>query len=126
MFNIKKMGVGLTSPFVYLPATSGETIVAGEALVLSSGKPTKCGATAKPAYVALGPDDGNGTVPCVEVQSYMEFQTTLSAVGTALNVGDKVTLHTDGLQVTATTASGVATIKRIDGQAVGDTVIVSF
>ena len=72
MFNIKKMGVGLTSPFVYLPATSGETIVAGEALVLSSGKLTKCGATAKPAYVALGPDDGNGTVPCVEVQSYME------------------------------------------------------
>ncbi|WP_294854271.1 hypothetical protein [uncultured Oscillibacter sp.] len=129
MFSTKKMGVGLTAPFVYLPGTAGETITAGEALVLSGGKLTKCGATAKPAYIALGPADGNGTVPCAEVQSYMEFQTTLSAApaeGVTLAPGDKVTLSADALQVTATTESGVATIKRIDAQAVDSVVIVSF
>jgi hypothetical protein len=129
MFSIKKMGVGLTTPFEYLPGTAGETITAGEALVLASGKLTKCGATAKPAYVALGLADDNGDVPCAEVQPYMEFQTTLSAApaeGVTLAAGDKVTLDAGALQVTATTTSGVATIKRIDGQTVGSVVIVSF
>ncbi len=59
----------------------------------------------------------------------MEFQTTLSAApaeGVTLAPGDKVTLSADALQVTATKASGVATIKRIDAQAVDSVVIVSF
>lgn len=126
MFSIYKMSVGTTAPFKYLPRTADETIEAGEALALASGKLTKCGATAKPAYVALGPADANGIVPCAEVQPYIEFLTTLSADGAALNVGDKVTLGADGMQVTATTESGVANIKGIIETAAGGEVIVSF
>ncbi|BAK99588.1 hypothetical protein OBV_23900 [Oscillibacter valericigenes Sjm18-20] len=126
MFSIYKMSVGTTAPFKYLPGTAGETIEAGEALALASGKLTKCGATVKPAYIALGPKDDKEVVPCAEVQPYMEFLTTLSADGAALNVGDKVTLGTDGMQVTATTTEGVATIKSITETAAGGEVVVSF
>ena len=44
----------------------------------------------------------------------------------AIGVGDKVTIHTDGMQVTATKTSGVAQIVALDGQAVGDRVVVKF
>ena len=48
------------------------------------------------------------------------------ASGTTLAVGSKVTLHTDGMQVTATTTGGVAEITSIEGQTVGDAVTVKF
>ena len=41
-------------------------------------------------------------------------------------VGDKVTIHTDGMQVTATKTSGVAQLVRVDGQTVGSVVVVKF
>ena len=44
-----------------------------------------------------------------------------------LNIGDKVTLHTDGLQVTATTTSGVAEIvSKLSAAASGDQLVVKF
>ena len=63
------------------------------------------------------------------VQDYMEFETTLAvapADSATIGVGDKVTIHTDGMQVTATKTSGVAQIVALDGQAVGDRVVVKF
>ena len=92
-FILAKMDVGLTPPIEHKPVTESESIALGEALVLSGGKLTKCGATSRPTFVA---------------------------------VGNKVTLHTDGLQVTATTTSGVATITYIAGQTVGSLVRVRF
>ena len=44
----------------------------------------------------------------------------------SVNIGDKVTLHTDGMQVTATTASGVATVVGRVGTGVGDMQYVRF
>ena len=59
----------------------------------------------------------------------MEFETTLGvapADSATVGVGDKVTLHTDGMQVTATKTGGVAEITGIDGQTVGSRVTVKF
>ena len=86
------------------------------------------GATVKPSYIAVGPADMHGMTPVIAVQAYMVFETTLSAAAGegGLRAGSKVTLSADGLQVTATTASGVAEIVSIDGGAVGDTVLVKF
>ena len=123
---LSRMDVGQTPPIKYLPMTDGESVALGEALVLSAGKLTKCGATAKPAYIAVGVKNTAGDVPVIAVQSYMEFGTTLQAAGDALKKGDKVTLHTDGLQVTATTASGVAEIVSMQGTAAGSYVLVKF
>ena len=42
-----------------------------------------------------------------------------------LKAGDKVTLHTDGMQVTATTTDGVVTVVDVNGAtAAGDEIIV--
>ena len=45
---------------------------------------------------------------------------------TSVKLGDKVTIYTDGLQVTATTTSGVAEVVGMDGTAAGSTVLVRF
>lgn len=129
MFTLAKMGVGLTPPIKYRTPKSGETITVGEALADSASGLTKCGAIAKPDYVAVGPVNSDGEVPVIKVESYMEFETTLSAApaeGVSLTPGTKVTLHTDGLQVTATTASGVAVIVAMEGTAAGSSVTVRF
>ncbi len=128
-FMLNKMEVGLTPPIEYRAVTANEDVVLGEALALSAGKLTKCGATARPEYVAVGPKDDAGIAPVVRVQDYMEFETTLSAApaeGVTLAEGTKVTLAADGLQVTATTTSGVAVITWLGGTAAGDPVRVRF
>ena len=127
-FTLARMDVGLTPPIEYQPVTDSESVTLGEALVLSSGKLTKCGATARPAFVAVGPAE-DGVAPVIRVQDYMEFETTLGvapADSATVGVGDKVTLHTDGRQVTATKTSGVATVTYIAGQTVGSLARVRF
>lgn len=129
MFMLSRMLVGNTPPIVYMQPTDGETYQVGEALKLASGKVTLCSGAVAPSHVCVGPIDDNGVVPCVEVQKYMEFETTLGvapADSATVGVGDKVTLHTDGMQVTATKTSGVAEVTGIDGQTVGSRVTVKF
>lgn len=129
MFALSKMKVGLTPPIEYKPATADESYVVGEALKVASGAVTKCTGATKPAYVCVGPANAAGEVPCVEVQDYMEFETTLGVAPTesaTVAVGNKVTIHTDGASVTATTTNGVAEVLAIDGQTVGSRVVVRF
>lgn len=129
MFMLSRMLVGNTPPIVYMQPTDSESYQVGEALKLASGKVTLCSGAVAPSHVCVGPIDDNGVVPCVEVQKYMEFETTLrvaQADSATVSVGDKVTLHTDGMQVTATKTGGVAEVTGIDGQTVGSRVTVKF
>lgn len=129
MFCLSSMKVGLTPPIEYKTATAGESYAVGEALKQSGGKVTLCSGTTKPEYICVGPANDAGEVPCVAVQDYMEFQTTLAvapADSATIGVGDKVTIHTDGMQVTATKTSGVAQLVRVDGQTVGSVMVVKF
>lgn len=114
-----------------LPTTASEVYKCGEALVISNGAVTKCGATVKPTHIAgcdyAAPATGQQPIPCVIIQSSYELITTVNADPSALKIGDKVTLHTDGLQVTATTASGVAEIvNKLSAKASGDQLVVKF
>ena len=65
-------------------------------------------------------------IPVIRVNKDMIFETTFAAAATSVKLGDKVTLHTDGLQVTGTTASGVAEVVYMDGTAAGDMCRVRF
>ena len=126
-FLLQRMDVGQTPPIEYLQATADEDVALGEALVTAAtGLLTKCGATARPEYIAAGPRDEHDCVPVIRVQDYQVWRTQLSAAGTSLKPGNKVTLETDGLRVTATTTSGVAVIVALEGTAVGDSVRVRF
>ena len=126
-FMMQSMDVGQTPPLEYRQAAAEETVVLGEALVTNAaGLLTKCGATAKTEYVAAGPQDEQDMVPVVRVQDYQVWRTQLSAAGADLKPGSKVTLDADGLRVTATTESGVASIVALEGTAEGESVRVRF
>ena len=56
----------------------------------------------------------------------MMFETAFSASATALKLGDKVTINTDGLTVTATKTNGVAEIVYMEGMDAGDMCLVRF
>ncbi len=112
----------------FLEAKAGEEITLGEALVLTDGALTRCGATAVPTYIAMGAKsagDENRTVAVCRVESNQVWEVPVTVAPSALKIGSKVTLHTDGLQVTATTASGVVTVVDLNGaSAAGDKIIV--
>lgn len=112
----------------YLDVKAAEAVSEGEALVLASGKLTKCGATAVPQFIAMASLDANATkrtIAVCRVEKNQVYEVPVSAAPTSLVVGSKVTLNTDGLQVTATTESGVVTIVDLNGATVaGDKVVV--
>ncbi len=101
--------------------TADESFKFGEALVLSSGKLTKCAATAKPQFIAgedyTAPASGARKISAYRVTGDMIFEAPVGADPAALKTGDAVTLSADALGVTATTASGVAKIYSLCGAA---------
>ena len=110
---------GVSNPFEYYLLTDAEGATEGEALVLASGRLTKCGATAIPEFISLKTQAAQSTsktpLPVVRVREDDELITTCTGTLTATNVGAKVTLHTDGAQVTTTTTSGVFVVSGLDG-----------
>lgn len=116
-------------PFEFLQMTDGEASVLGEALVQTSGKLTKCAATTRPQFVAAqaAAIATPGAIIAVwRVDDLTEWTTqSMATVATTLK-GTKVTLHTDGLLVTATTSSGVAEIGNTDGATTTSNVTVRF
>lgn len=116
---------------VRLPSKANEAYKFGEALVLSGGVLTKCGETAVPTHICgedyTAPASDNRDIVAEPVSADMIFEVPFSAAPSSVNVGDKVTLHTDGLQITATKESGVATIfDKNSAAAIGDKCLVQF
>lgn len=106
MFKIHHRLVGGVEPYEYKEVKTGEEVQAGEALVLATGKLTKCGATVKPEYIAMGKAK-NGIAPVIRVLPTTVFAATAQAGQNTLTAGSKVTLTADGMNVTATTTDGV-------------------
>ena len=130
MFRNIKTDDGHVAPFEKLPC-SAITPKNGMAMALSSGKLAIATGTNKPEFICVEEHESavsaGDLVTVVRVDHDTLYATTLSASGTSLNIGDKVTLHaSSGMQVTATTTSGVAEIMGMDGTGVGDTVYVRF
>ena len=119
MFKLHVVANDKTEVLERFPAT--EEIVLGELLKLSAGKLVKSGATEMPQYVA---ESGNrdGFVTVKRIYEDEIYETVLAADGASLKIGDKVTIHTDGLKATATTTSGVFEIVEIVDPAVGGAV----
>ena len=123
---------GAVTPFEYLPCDA-ITPKAGLALVLTNGLLALATDATAPTYICMKDADAAVTagtiIPVVRVDKDRIYETTNSATFSSAKIGQKVTLHTDGLQVTATTASGVAEIVDFDDKAesgAGGTVHVRF
>lgn len=122
---------GRVPPWEYLPC-SAITPKIGMALVLSSGQLAIATGTTKPTYISMVEKSAACTagdiIPVIAVQPDIVFECTNSASLNGVNVGQAVTLHaSNGLQVTGTTSSGVATIvEKTAGTGTGNRTLVKF
>lgn len=132
-FLIHSYGDGQPRPWEYLPCGAIQPKV-GMALYQSSGNLAIATGTTKPTYISMVEKDAACTagdiIPVVRIDDQMIFETSNSASFSDMNRGAKVTLHaSNGLQVTATTSSGVAEVVDYDDVAASGTggrVLVRF
>lgn len=128
-FLIQKVDGGRVPGIEYLPC-GAITPKVGMALVQTGGNLAIASGTATPTYVSMIEKEdacaAGDIIPVMRVLPDMTFETTFSAAASAVKLGDRVTLHTDGLQVTATKTGGVAEVVGMDGAAAGDKVQVRF
>lgn len=112
-------------PFVQIPAKAAESYTPGEVLVLTDGVAEKCTGTTVPSHICqkkLENAVAEDLLDCTVINAEQELEVPLSADGTGLKAGNKVTIGIDSLTVTATTDSGVFLITEVLGTAVGDNV----
>ncbi len=128
-FKLHVVNGGYMPPMEYLPA-GAITPKVGLALVQKNGNLVIAGATEAPTYISMtdrqAPCTEGEEIPVIRVQENIIFETTNQAEFSGVKLGEKVTLHTDGLQVTATKASGVAEVVYIGGSATGSVIRVRF
>lgn len=121
MFKLAKKGSSATEAIEYRKA--GATITPGMALTYSGGSLILATGTVVPEYISLGSATSGNKCAVKRVIEDEIYEAPLSADGSALNLGDKVTLNAaDGLGVTATTTSGIFEIVEMDGTASGSMV----
>ncbi|MBQ9412908.1 MAG: hypothetical protein IJU29_07415 [Oscillospiraceae bacterium] len=129
MFLIHSIDDGRNAPLEQLPA-GAITPKVGLALTQTDGLLAVASGTTKPSYICMAQRAAavaSGTViPVIRVGSDMIFETVFSASASSIKLGNKVTIASDGLRVTATTTSGVAEVVGMDGTASGSTVRVRF
>ena len=119
---------GAPGPWEYLEASALGACKVGMALTLTDGKLAKATATVRPSYISMfeGTVVAGDRIPVIRVLPDMIWETAAQAALTSIKLGDKVTLHTDGMQVTATKTNGVAEVVDMDGTNVGSRVLVRF
>ena len=116
MFKLHQKASPATEAIEYV--TAGATLAIGSLVGYSGGKVVAN--TTAPEYVTLGKASNGETVAVKRIYEDEIYETTLSASGSSLNVGDKVTVT--ATQATATPASGIFEIIAMDGTAVGSKV----
>ena len=121
---------GQPRPWEYLPC-SAITPKVGMALVQSSGNLAIATGTTAPTYISMVDKDAACTagdlIPVIRVDHGIIFETTNSASLSGVNIGQKVTLHaSSGMQITATTTSGVAELVSKEADATGSVCHVRF
>ncbi len=128
-FKIHSMDGGRVPGIEYLPA-GAITPKVGMALVQANGQLALATGANAPTYISMCEKDRACTageiIPVIRVGKDMILETTFAAAAASVKLGSKVTLHTDGLQVTATTTSGVAEVVYMDGTASGSMCRVRF
>lgn len=117
---------GQPGPWEYLEASAIGDCKVGMALTLTNGKLAKATGTVKPTYISMyqGTVASGERIPVLRVLPDTRFKTQLSADGSALNAGEKVTIDTTGMLATAATTGGVLEIVQFIGTGIGDDVIV--
>jgi hypothetical protein len=131
-FKVKKsFQESAQQPIRMMVGTNAEEFVLGEILALSSGVLTKAGVDTDSAqqYVCMATVTGAtgiANVPVVQLRKDLQFSVQSMATVAATLIGSAVTLHTDGLLVTATTTKGCFVIDETDGATTNSNVVGHF
>ena len=128
-FTIHSVEGGYIPSWEYHPC-SAITPVVGMALYQNAGNLALVSGTTTPTFISMTERTAALTagdiIPVLRVNEDIVFETEWSAAATAVKRGQKVTIASDGLRVTATTTGGVARVVDFDGTAVGDKVRVQI
>ena len=109
-----------------------EEYAVGTPVIISGGKIAPASATTTPTHITLGKaKQGETRIPVAIISPDMLFETYINADPTGIKAGAKVTLGLNAdshpVCVTATTASGVATVVgTLGAKKQGDKIIVKF
>ena len=129
MFIPHKTDDGRIPPVEYLPC-GAITPKLGLALVQTNGNLAIASGSTKPSYICMTERAAAVTagtiIPVQRVSEDVIYETISSAAFTSIKQGQKVTLATDGMKVTATTTDGVAEVVDIADTAAGGKVYVRF
>ena len=121
---LHKYDLTSATPLELIPNAASEFEI-GQALKLANGAAAAVRRDRQAGIPLHGKERGGRSerLPVVRVNPQMELRRKLAAAGTALKIGDAVTLAADGIRVTATTTSGVFTVTGFEeGVAAGETV----
>lgn len=128
-FKIYSVDDGHVPGIEYL-AAGAFTPKVGMALTQTDGLLNVASGTNAPLYISMcekeNPCSVGDIIPVIRVSKDMIFETIFSASAGNVKPGHRVTLHTDGMQVTATTSGGVAEVIYIDGTESGSMCRVRF
>lgn len=129
MFIPHKTDDGRIPPIEYLPC-GAITPKLGLALVQANGNLAIASGSTKPTYLCMteraAAVEAGTVIPVQRVSEDLIYETISSAAFTSIKQGQKVTLSTDGMKVTATTTDGVAEVVDIADTAAGGKVYVRF
>jgi len=108
---------GASDPFEYLYMTDSEAVTLGETLKMVNGRLTLASGTDDPEFIAMASAAAgtNVRIPVVRLDDEREWEVPCTGQIANTGVGTKVTIHTDGLQVTTITTGGVFLISQTDG-----------
>lgn len=102
----------------------------GMAMVMSGGLLVKATGTTKPTYICVTQRsavvEAGELVQVVPYDGGTILETEFAADAAAIKRGDKVTIHTDAMSVTATTDGGIAEVVHMSDTAQGSTCRVRF
>lgn len=127
-FTVHTTDDGRNLPVEYLPA-GAITPKLGMALKQDGGKLVLAKGAEKPTYIAMTERktacEAGEIIPVVRIGADVIWRTTASVNMSSVKLGDKVTISTDSMEVTATTG-GPAEIVGLDGMEAGGMVLIRF
>ena len=118
MFKLHSKASAATEAIEYVPA--GANLGVGILVKYSSG--VLVAASTDPEYVTLGSAKSGELIPVKRILEDEIYETTFNASASSLHLGDKVTVASNGDQVTATTTNGIFEIVAMDGTSSGSKV----
>jgi hypothetical protein len=129
-FLIHTVDGGHVPGYEYLPVSAIKPQVGMAMQVNSNGQLAAATGTTAPKYICMQNRNEEATagelIPVIRAERGIIFEATFSAAASSVKIGSKVTLSSDGMQVTGTTTDGVAEVVEMGGQAAGDMVRVRF